>query len=223
MTTKHHFDDVRRAVLAAALVHVPFDGWTADTLRRAAKDAGVEQGLAELAFPRGPISLVDEFAKEMDRRMLAALEAGDLASLKIRERIIAGVRARLEALEPYREAERRAVGFLALPPHAPLGLKVLTRTVDAIWRAAGDRSADFNYYTKRALLAGVYSTTLAFWLQDDSENHEESWAFLARRVEDVMKIQKARGKLESYAGKLPSPFALLRHLRDRRDGTLRAR
>lgn len=221
--TTHHFDEVRRAVLEAALVHVPFDGWTSRTLRRAVKDAGVEQGLADLAFPRGPLSLVDEFAKEMDRRMLAALEAQAPASMRIRDRIIAGVRARLEVLEPYREAERRAVGFLALPPHAALGLKSVARTVDAIWRAAGDRSADFSYYTKRALLAGVYTTTLAHWLQDESENYEETWAFLARRVEDVMQIQKARGKLESYAEKLPSPFALLRHLRERRNATMRAR
>jgi ubiquinone biosynthesis protein COQ9 len=220
---QHHFGETRRSVLEAALPHVPFDGWTRDTLRRAAKDAGVEQGLAELAFPRGAMSLVEEFAKEMDRRMLETLEAQDPASMRIRDRIVAGVRARLEALAPYREAERRAVGFLALPPHAALGLKLVARTVDAIWRTAGDRSADFNYYTKRALLAGVYATTLAHWLQDESEGFEESWAFLGRRVDDVMKIQKARGKLEAYAGKLPSPLALLRQLRDKRAGAMRAR
>ncbi len=219
----HHFDEVRAAILEAALPHVPFDGWTRETLRRAAKEAHVEQGLAELAFPDGPLSLVDLFAAEMDRRMLAALDAADTASMRIRDRIIAGVRFRLEALEPYREAERRAVGFLALPPHAALGFKILTRTVDAMWRAAGDRSTDFNYYTKRALLAGVYSSTLAYWLQDESEGYAETWAFLGRRVDDVMKIQKARFRLEGYVEKLPSPLTLVRHFRDRRGAPLRTR
>jgi len=219
----HHFDKVRGAILDAALPHVPFDGWTRETLRRAAKEARVEQGLAELAFPDGSMSLVDFFATEMDRKMLAALDAADTTSMRIRDRIIAGVRLRLEALEPYREAERRAVGFLALPPHAALGVRILARTVDAMWRAAGDRSTDFNYYTKRALLAGVYTATLAYWLQDESDGYAETWAFLGRRVDDVMKIQKVRGRLEGYVEKLPSPLALVRHFRDRRGAPLRTR
>lgn len=219
----HHFDKVRGAILDAALPHVPFDGWTRETLRHAAKEAHVEQGLAELAFPDESMSLVDFFATEMDRKMLAALDAADTTSMRIRDRIIAGVRLRLEALEPYREAERRAVGFLALPPHAALGVRILARTVDAMWRTAGDRSTDFNYYTKRALLAGVYTATLAYWLQDESDGYAETWAFLGRRVDDVMKIQKVRGRLEGYVEKLPSPLALVRHFRDRRGAPLRTR
>ena len=143
--------------------------------------------------------------------------------MRIRDRIICAVRTRLECLEPYREAERRAVGFLALPPNALLGLRLMGRAVDAMWRAAGDRSTDFNYYTKRALLAGVYSTTLAHWLQDESEGFEETWAFLGRRVDDVMKIQKLRGRLDSYVEKLPSPLEFLRAAKDRRSASMRAR
>ncbi len=220
---KHHLDDVRQAILEAALPHIPFDGWTPATLRRAAKDAGIEEGLAELAFPRGPITLVDLFASEMDARMLDALAEKKLDTMRIRDRIITAVRTRLEMLEPYREAERRAVGFLSLPPNVGLGLRVLGRTVDAMWRAAGDRSTDFNYYTKRALLAGVYSTTLGYWLQDESDGYEASWAFLGRRVEDVMKIQKARGKLDTCLGKLPSPFGLLQSFKGRAGPSMRAR
>ena len=220
---KHHLDDVRQAILEAAMPHVPFDGWTRDTLRRAAEDAGIEPALADLAFPRGAVTLLDLFASEMDARMLTALETKDLGSMRIRDRIICAVRTRLECLEPYREAERRAIGFLALPPNAPLGLRLTGRTVDAMWRAAGDRSTDFNYYTKRALLAGVYSTTLAHWLQDESEGFEETWAFLGRRVDDVMKIQKLRGRLDSYVEKLPSPLEFLRAAKDRRSASMRAR
>jgi len=203
--------------------HVPFDGWTRDTLRRAAGDAGIEPALADLAFPRGPVTLLDLFASEMDARMLNALEAKDLGAMRIRDRIICAVRTRLECLEPYREAERRAVGFLTLPPNAPLGLRLMGRTVDAMWRAAGDRSTDFNFYTKRALLAGVYSTTLAHWLQDESDGFEETWAFLGRRVDDVMKIQKLRGRLDSYVEKLPSPLGFLRSVKDRTGPSMRAR
>ena len=220
---KPHLDDVRQAILEAAMPHVPFDGWTRETMRRAASDAGIEAALADVAFPRGAVTLMDLFASEMDARMLEALEAKDIGSMRIRDRIICAVRTRLECLEPYREAERRAVGFLTLPPNAPLGLRLMGRTVDAMWRAAGDRSTDFNYYTKRALLSGVYSTTLAYWLQDESEGYEETWAFLARRVEDVMKIQKLRGRLDSYVEKLPSPLELLRSVKERGGASMRAR
>jgi ubiquinone biosynthesis protein COQ9 len=221
--SKQHLDDIRQAILEAAMPHVPFDGWTRDTMRRAVKEAGIEAAMADLAFPRGPVTLLDLFASEMDARMLEALEAKDLGSMRIRDRIICAVRTRLECLEPYREAERRAVGFLALPPNAPLGLRLMGRTVDAMWRAAGDRSTDFSYYTKRALLAGVYSTTLAHWLQDESDDYEETWAFLARRVEDVMKIQKMRGRLDTYVEKLPSPLGVLRGFKDRGAASMRTR
>ncbi len=221
--TKLHLDDVRQAILDAALPHVPFDGWTRECLRRAAREAGIEASLADIAFPRGPVTLLDLFASEMDARMLEALESKNIDALRIRERIVCAVRTRLECLEPYREAERRAVGFLALPPNMPLGLRLMGRTVDAMWRAAGDRSTDFNYYTKRALLAGVYSTTLGHWLQDESEGFEETWRFLDRRVEDVMQIQKLRGRLDSYVEKLPSPLGLMRGFKDRRASSLRAR
>jgi len=221
--TKLHLDDVRQAILDAALPHVAFDGWTRETLRRAAADARIEPSVADLAFPRGPVTLLDLFASEMDARMLETLNAKDIESMRIRDRIICAVRTRLECLLPYREAERRAVGFLTLPPNAPLGLRLLGRTVDAMWRAAGDRSTDFNYYTKRALLAGVYSTTLAHWLQDESEGFEETWSFLGRRVEDVMQIQKLRGRFDSYVEKLPSPLGLLRSFKDRSGTSMRTR
>ena len=128
----HHFDKVRGAILDAALPHVPFDGWTRETLRHAAKEAHVEQGLAELAFPDESMSLVDFFATEMDRKMLAALDAADTTSMRIRDRIIAGVRLRLEALEPYREAERRDSTYA--DPHLKPSLRLHYGVSISIWQ-----------------------------------------------------------------------------------------
>lgn len=198
----------KHALLKAALVHAPFDGFTETTLGRASRDAGVDSGLAGLAFPRGATDLLDFFASEMDEAMAKRAAALDLSAMRMRERAIAVVRARLEALEPHREAERRAVALLALPHNAALAARLLARTVDRMWRLAGDASTDFSYYTKRALLGSVYAVTLAYWLADGSPGREESWGFLGRRIDDVLAIGKARAKIEAFRASLPSPFAL---------------
>ena len=110
----------------------------------------------------------------------------------------------------HREALRHVLSFLALPQNAPLGLKCLYRTVDAMWRAAGDTATDYNFYTKRMLLSGVYGSTLLYWLDDESADYEDSWAFLDRRIADVMTIEKTKGRLKGFFDKLPDPGELLR-------------
>jgi len=211
--TGRHLVAEKRKLLAAALPHVPFDGWGGGTLARAAKEAGLAPSIVPRACPRGPIDLVEFWLQEADRTMVAELAARNLKPMKIRERIATGVRVRLEQIAPHREAVRRALALLAMPGYAPGGLGALYRTVDAIWHAAGDTATDWNFYTKRLLLAGVYSSTLMFWLDDKSEGLAATWAFLDRRINDVMRIQKVRGRLDKLAEKLPDPFRLLRKRR----------
>jgi ubiquinone biosynthesis protein COQ9 len=145
--------------------------------------------------------------------MLAALGAMDLASLKVRERVAAGVKARLEVLEPYREAVRRAIAMKASPAGAARAMQVVYRTVDAIWYAAGDTAADFNFYTKRALLAGVYGPTVLYWLNDKSEGSADTYAFLERRLADVMQIPKLTQGLKKTLSHLTAPFEILKQVR----------
>ena len=184
----------RRRLLDRTLDHVPFDGWTMTALQRAAADEGLDGATAVNAFPGGPAELVAFHSAEADRRLLESLQAMDLASMRVRDRIATAVRLRLEQNAEHREAIRRALAFLALPQNGPLALKCLYRTVDAMWYAAGDTSTDYNFYTKRMLLSGVYSSTLLFWLNDDSEGHAETWAFLSRRIDEVLKIGGNLGK-----------------------------
>ncbi|MBM3516663.1 MAG: COQ9 family protein [Alphaproteobacteria bacterium] len=190
----------RRRLLAAALRHAPFDGWTDRCLKAAAADAGLNEAEARLAFPGGAGEVVEFFAHEADRLMTAALAKEPLAELKIRERIARAVRVRLEQQAPHREAVRRAVALLALPGHGSRSARSLYRTVDAMWYAIGDRSADFSFYTKRLLLGGVYASTLLYWLSDDSPGRAATWAFLDRRIADVLRIQQVRGRFRSRRG-----------------------
>lgn len=209
MSEQHLFEEKQR-LLQAMLPHVPFDGWSAKALAMAANDCGFDSGMVARAFPGGPAAVLDFWVAETDAAMLRALESRDLAAMKIRDRVKTAVLTRLELAAPHREAIRRALALEALPQHAPRALKQLYRTVDAIWYAAGDTATDFNFYSKRMLLAGVYGATLLHWLDDKSENFAGTSAFLDRRLADVMRIQQAKGRLSKLADRLPNPF---RHLR----------
>ena len=197
-------DDTRRlALLDAALRHVPFDGWTWVAIDAAARDLGMDPPEARRLYPGGPAELIRAFSGEADRRMLVELERMDLASMKVRDKVTMGVRLRLEAVAAHREAVRRALTVFAMPQNAADGLRCLYRTVDAIWYAAGDTATDYNFYTKRALLCGVYSSTLLYWLNDKSADSAATWAFLDRRIAEVLKIGGRLGKTVGAAMNLP--------------------
>lgn len=197
---------LRDKLIEAALPHVAFDGWTSATLRHAAADAGLDAGAAAQAFPGGSRDMVSHFSTLSDRRMLEALESMDLPSMGVTDRVRASVRVRLEQAEPHREAVGRTVAFLALPQNALLGAKLLHRTVDAIWHAAGDTATDWNWYSKRGLLAGVLSATVLYWLNDRSEGRAETWAFLDRRLADVGRLGRATSRLRERLEGITRPY-----------------
>ncbi|MDX2074062.1 MAG: COQ9 family protein [Alphaproteobacteria bacterium] len=184
-----------RDIITAALPHVPFDGWTMRALNKGAVDAGYSKTDVIRVFPGGAMQALDTFLALSDKAMEAALAQYHLDSMKIRERITLAVRLRIELHEGHPEALRRAVSVLMLPPYLPRAMKSIYRTVDSIWHAIGDKSTDFNFYSKRATLAAVYLATLHFWMNDHSAGHQASWAFLDRRIEDVMKIEKFKYNL----------------------------
>lgn len=196
-------EDVRDTIIALAPQHVIFDGWSMKTLRGAAVDAGLDSGAAARAFPGGPVQAVEHFFDYCDRGMLAEVERRDLGSKKIHERIEAAIRVRLDQAGD-REVIRRALSLLALPLNLPVAVRIAYRTVDAMWHACGDTSTDINFYTKRALLAGVYSGTVVFWLGDSSEESNDTWEFLDRRLVDMMEVFKVRGIVEKRLAMLPS-------------------
>ena len=195
---------LKNAVLMAALAHVPFDGFTDAVLARASEEAGAGDIARVRLFPDGAPSLVEAFSDWADAEMDARLAKAKLPAKKIRDRIKLAVRTRLDVLAPHKEAARRAAAWLTLPPNAALGLKLLYRTTDAMWRAAGDTSTDFNFYTKRAILAGVYSATLMRWFTDASADESDTDAFLARRIEDVMRFEKLKAQVKERAKGWPS-------------------
>jgi len=191
-------------ILTAALKHVASDGFTEKILTDAGKEVGADKAALVRLFPDGPLSLVAAFSERADAEMEERLAAMDLKAMKIRERIAAAVQARIAALRPHKEAARRAAAFLTLPPHALLGARLVYRTVDAMWRAIGDTATDFNFYTKRGILAGVYSATLLRWFTDQSADESATGQFLTERIDNVMQFEKLKAQVQEGMARLPS-------------------
>lgn len=192
----------RDAAIDALLPNVAFDGWTSRALRTGLIAAGRDPDDAALLFPGGAADMIEAYFDLADRRMEAGAAAIDRAEMRLPARVRAVIALRLRQNQPHKEAVRRAMGVLALPGNARTGLAISARTVDAIWHAAGDRAADFSWYTKRATLAGVYGATLLFWLRDASEADADTLAFLDRRLAGVGRIGRVRRLMGEAAGRL---------------------
>jgi ubiquinone biosynthesis protein COQ9 len=186
----------RDAALAAMLPNVPFDGWTYRSLRAGLRSIDAAEDDAELLFPGGAADMIEAFCDWADRRMEAAAMA-QAGTQSLPGRVRAIIALRLAQNRPYREAVRRALSVLAFPSHARVAARCTARTVDAIWHAAGDRSTDFSWYTKRAILTAAYTATLLYWLRDTTEDDAATLAFLDRRLAGIAWTHRMRRFLTS--------------------------
>ena len=194
-TTQDMTLDEIKVLLAPVLArHAAFDGWRPQAVAMAAAEKGVDPDVARLAFGDGAMGMIDAWFASIDRGMLDALPPEALAAMSIRRRITALIEARLDLLAPDREALRRAIAIMARPTNAPRAAKLGWRAADAMWRAAGDVATDLNHYSKRMTLGGVYASTLLVFIDDESEGQADTRAFLARRIEGVMRFEKAKAK-----------------------------
>lgn len=210
--------EIRDLILLATLPHIVFEGWTKAAMKLGAADfPELGDKASELAFPGGVTDLAGHFGDWADRRMTIEMAKLDLENMRVRDRIGAGVRLRLQALSPHREAVRRLLAFMALPQHAGLAIMATGRTANAIWYAAGDQSADFNFYTKRGLLAPVLVATTLYWLSDEGDgegDYPETWGFLDRRIADVLNIPRLKAKFTGRLPKYMSPLGVCKRFAD---------
>lgn len=196
-------DQFRERLLDAMLEIAPGSGWTLAAMDRAAKAAGLTEGQVLLATPRGVTDLLEAFGQRAAKAAGARLQQADIAALKVRQKVRSGVKAWLAALDPHKAAVKRSAGT---PANVLTGPKGLWAAADAIWTALGDKSTDFNWYTKRTILSGVLGSTLAAWISTDDEAQID--AFLDRRIENVMQFEKFKGQVNDAFAKAPNPMDL---------------
>lgn len=192
-------DALKLSVLENALTHVAFMGFKDDIITQALQDIGQDSSWSWRLFPEGTRDLIEFWSQTLDQQMLEHLNNQGTENLKVREKIALAVKTRIELLAPHRDAARQASLYLMKPQHSPLALRLTSKTVNEIWYWAGDKSTDYNYYTKRLLLGGVYTSTLAFWMRDESEGYTKTWDFLNKRIENVLALPKFPQKAKTCA------------------------
>ena len=202
-------DEIRLALAPDIALAAMFDGWTDSAIESAATGKGVDPDVARLAFSGGAMDMIDAWVASVDSAMEDEFADGRLGNMPIRERIRSLVWFRLQAIAGLEESLSRAMSIQAIPQNVPAALKQGWSSADRMWRLAGDTATDYNHYTKRGILASIYGATLAVWKSDTSEGKSETAAFLDRRIEGVMKFEKAKAQ---FLGKDREHFDVARFL-----------
>lgn len=213
MTKPTPLEALRRRLALKVGEHAAFDGWTAKAVDSAASELGIDAAQARLAFPKEPAAMVEAWIDGIDAAMEAHFTPDAIAAMKVRDRIRELIWFRLKTAGPAREAVRTALSILAMPQHVPLALKTGWRSADHMWRLAGDSSTDYNHYSKRLILSGVYGSTLLAWLDDQSEGWADTAAFLDRRLAGVMRFEKWKAEWRGSEIRRPSLMRFLGRLR----------
>ena len=208
-----NLDELRAALALLLPGHAAFDGWSGEAVAMAASELGVPAARARLAFRGGQVEMIDAWFDAIDKAMLGAFPPERIAAMKMRERIRELILFRFEAIRPHREALRRAVAILAQPRNLPDGARLAWRAADRIWRLAGDKATDFNHYSKRFILVGVYGSTSLVFLDDESADLADTRAFLNRRIDDVMRFEKFKASWRGTSERMPSLSRFLGRLR----------
>jgi ubiquinone biosynthesis protein COQ9 len=185
----------KEALFHEILCLVGQDGWSEGTLAQAAISLGKDPAWTRALFPGGIRDVLQTWAMVSMVAMRTQAGGLDLPSMKVRERIFWLVRLHLGALSSYPDAASTSLKFLLRPREVPFGMHLLYDLIDDMWRLAGDESTDYNFYTKRLLLAGVYLSTLLFWLRDTSPEKYKTWSFLERHIENVLSLGTIKQEL----------------------------
>ncbi|MBL0941486.1 MAG: COQ9 family protein [Alphaproteobacteria bacterium] len=197
---------VYNKVINCTLKHVPVEGWTLNALNLGAIEAEVNNQDVLVFFNHNMDNVISYYSEMLDLQMTQMLESYNLETRKIRERIALAVMTRLELMAPHREAAKRTASYLAFPTKLPFALRLLYKTVNTMWYCAGDTATDFNFYTKRGLLTGVYSSAFIYWLNDQSAGFADTRAFVERRISNVMVIPKMKGRIQEFCKIFRKPF-----------------
>jgi len=193
---------IKDEILLATLDQVPFDGFSKRALTAGVAVAGYDASMVLRAFPNGVGDVAEHFSDWANRQMIIEVNKLDLASMGVREKIHACIKARLMLCAPYKEAVIRLSSWLAMPQNTEKLTRMTWEISSQVWYTIGDTSSDWNYYSKRTLLAAAYSATVLYWMADEADDdgdYPNTWEFLDRRLNGITQTFGAGKKLGEMA------------------------
>jgi len=171
---------------------------SADTIAQAVEQAELDANYSQILFPNGMVDLIEFYNNQADEQMVKAIEKDkDFAKLGTTAKVAHVIKTRLQQQAKYKSKIQGMFKYLLNPLHAATALKLKYNTMDAIWKLAGDASNDYNFYTKRGLLGIVYMRTINFWFNDNSKDNQDTWAYLDKRLDEVVSVGKNISSLKA--------------------------
>ena len=189
------FESIKIDILNKVIEHTPYTGWSLETLKVSLGEIGILNSLDSF-FPGGIKDISRLYFDIADKKLEYDVENIDLENKSVRDRISYLLNLRLDFFSNNKQVIKQIIGSDFFNGFSLAPISRINDSVDLMWRLAGDKSVDYNFYTKRILLGGIYISSVLFWL--DSENREEVSKFIDRRIANVMKIEKNKKKFSSF-------------------------
>jgi len=208
-------DDLRKKILENSLKFVPELGFTREAINQGVAEAGLSEAATNGIFKNGSFDLIDFFYKKSNADLAEYLEelikAGEIK--RKNELVRLAIIRRLELTQPYLKHWPEAMAVMTFnPSYALQSIENLLRLCDEIWYQLGDNSVDFNWYSKRLILAAIYKSTEFFMLQDKSENYIDTIKFLDNRLKDHGEFHKLKGQLNNVENAVTGTLSVLKNV-----------
>jgi ubiquinone biosynthesis protein COQ9 len=167
--------------------------WSDELISKAETHCGFTADYHHIIFADGKAQMLQEFESWQDQIMINMLEKIEKPK-KIREQIALALEIRLMEVVS-KNVTLNNSAFFMIPTNILTGNESACHTCDLIWKYTGDKSTDFNYYTKRGLLLPVYLSARAFYFADDSKNHQATREFIKNALDNIINIASFKNKI----------------------------
>ena len=203
---KVNLNKLRYQILLKAKEHVSKCGWNDKLFYNIASKSKFKFSEIAVLFPEGYITLLEMYLDTVNNQMTEDSKKINLIRLRVHERVKELVILRLKIMSREKELISKTYFHLLLPQNFKIASRCLYKAVDQIWFVAGDNSTDFNFYSKRAILASIYTLTMIHFINND--NMDETLSVLNKLLKRVSKIPKIKSNISDYTKILPQLFKL---------------
>tara|TARA_A100001388_G_scaffold205396_1_gene156201 strand:- start:265 stop:864 length:600 start_codon:yes stop_codon:yes gene_type:complete len=168
-----------------------------NSVKKKIKDLSEVNRFISFNFPNGIQSVVLHFNELTNKELSKSVNTG-FKELRISEKVSKLILNRLKILKIYKKGLSNLNLYLLQSGMVFFSKKLLYKVADNIWILSGDKSLDFNYYSKRFILMNVYLFSYNYWLKDQSNNLGDTKNFIEKQISNVLKFGTLKKKIKNF-------------------------
>jgi ubiquinone biosynthesis protein COQ9 len=188
----------KQKIISKFIELLQFEGWSNNTLEKAAKECGFDSGYLSIIYPGGISEFTNEFITECNDAALKVALDDNFAKLRTTQKVEEIIYRRIGTYHNVLgsiDNVRKFVGYCGNPVNVPGSLRNIYSFSSDVWYLLGDKSTDFNYYTKRISLSAIYTKCMLYSLSDKSDNLTQTKKYIQKSIDGLMKINKLKQKV----------------------------